>query len=99
MTDYAELTRQHARLAILRFVEGAPKYTSNASMLAQILPQVGISYTRDQVVTELHWLQEQGMVVIEDHGVIVVATATVRGVEIAQGIARHPGITRPRPGG
>lgn len=98
MPDYAELTRQHARLAILRFAEGAPKYTTNASMLAQMLPRIGISYTRDQVVTELHWLAEQGMVTLEDHGPILVATATVRGVEIALGVARHPDIQRPRPG-
>lgn len=98
MTDYAELSRQHARLAILCFAEAAPKYTTNASMLAQMLPRDGIAFTRDQVVTELHWLQEQGMVTLEVHGPLVIVTATVRGLEIAQGIARHPDIQRPRPG-
>lgn len=97
MSDYSNVLRQHARIAILRFLEGAPRYTSNASMLTTMLPQVGIAYTRDQVTTELHWLEEQGMVDLEHQGGFVVATATVRGAEIAQGIARHPDIQRPRP--
>lgn len=97
MNDYSDVLRQHARIAILRFLEGAPRYTSNASMLATMLPQVGIAYTRDQVTTELYWLEEQGMVDLENQGGFIVAIATVRGAEIAQGIARHPEIQRPRP--
>lgn len=97
MSDYFELQRRHARLAILRFVEGAPQYSTNASMLAQLLPHVGINYTRDQVVTELNWLRDQGMVTLAAHGGIVVATATMSGVEIAQGTGRHPDVQRPRP--
>ncbi len=95
--SYSELVREHARIAILRFLEGAPKYTSNASMLAGLLPRVGIPYTRDQVETELAWLAEQGMAISDNNGGFIVATATVRGIEVAQGIATHPKIQRPRP--
>lgn len=98
MTNYLELRREHARLAILRFLEGAPRYTSNASMIGGLLPRVGIDYTRDQVETEFAWLEEQGLATLERHPNLTVATATLRGVEVAQGIARHPGIQRPRPG-
>jgi hypothetical protein len=96
--SYQETVREHARIAILRFLEDAPKYTSNASMLSTQLPLLGIAFTRDQVTTELHWLREQGLVTLEDNSGFIVATATTRGVEIAQGIARHPNIQRPRPG-
>ena len=96
--SYSDLVTRHARIAILRFLEDAPQYTTNASMLSTALPRLGISYTRDQVETELSWLQEQGLVTVEETGGFVVATATVRGVEIAQGIATHPKIQRPRPG-
>ncbi|MCW8843358.1 MAG: hypothetical protein OQK00_08090 [Rhodobacteraceae bacterium] len=99
MSSYSDTLRKHARIAILRILEGAPRYTSNASMMQTILPAVGISFTRAQIVTELAWLEEQGMVETEEHREgFVVATATVRGVEIAQGIATHPEIQRPRPG-
>ncbi|KXF92102.1 hypothetical protein [Phaeobacter inhibens] len=96
--SYADDLRKHARISILRFIEDAPKYTSNVSMLATQLPRVGIAFTRDQIATELHWLAEQGMATIETIGDFVVVTATSRGVEVAQGIARHPEIQRPRPG-
>ncbi|EEW60162.1 hypothetical protein [Tritonibacter mobilis] len=96
--SYADELRKHARIAILRFLEDAPKYTSNVSMLATQLPRVGIAFTRDQVTTEAHWLAEQGLVEVEDHAGFLVVVATTRGVEIAQGIARHPDIQRPRPG-
>ncbi len=96
--SYADELRKHARIAILRFLEDAPKYTSNVSMLATQLPRVGIAFTRDQVTTEAHWLAEQGLVEVEDHAGFLVVVATTRGAEIAQGIARHPEIQRPRPG-
>ncbi|TMV09835.1 hypothetical protein FGK63_01835 [Ruegeria sediminis] len=96
--SYSDTLRRHARIAILRFLEEAPRYTSNVSMLATQLPLVGIAFTRDQVVTEITWLTEQGMVVTETSGDFIVVTATTRGVEIAQGVARHPEIQRPRPG-
>lgn len=98
MTDYAETLREHARLAILRLLEDAPRYTSNVSMFASLLPQLGISFTRDQVAGEVEWLKEQGLVTTEASGVLVIVTATVRGVEVAQGIARHPGVQRRSPG-
>ncbi|WP_172298325.1 hypothetical protein [Pseudoruegeria sp. HB172150] len=98
MSAYAETVREHARLAILRFLEDAPQYTSNVSMLATQLPSLGIAFTRDQVVAECAWLQEQGLANTEDHSGFVVVTATVRGAEVARGIARHPGVHRRGPG-
>ena len=98
MTDYNETLREHARLAILRMLEDAPKYTSNVSMMKTILDKLGITFTRDQVEGQVEWLREQGLLTTEDHAGFVVATATVRGVEVAQGVARHPGIQRRRPG-
>lgn len=98
MSSYQETLREHARIAILRLLEDAPKYTSNVSMITQLLPPLGIAFTRDQVTGEINWLTEQGLVTTEDHAGFIVVCATVRGVEVAQGIARHPGIQRPRPG-
>ena len=97
--SYAEELREHARIAILRMLEDAPRYTSNVSMMTDLLRRYGIAYTRDQVASEVQWLQEQGMVTTErPTPQFIVVTATVRGVEVAQGIVAHPGIQRPRPG-
>ncbi len=96
--SYLDTLAKHARLAILRLLEDAPGYTSNVSIMTAVLPSFGIRYTRDQVEGEVRWLAENGMLTTEDHAGFTIATATTRGVEVAQGIAEHPGVQRPRPG-
>ncbi|MGC9368694.1 MAG: hypothetical protein ACP5DX_04045 [Paracoccaceae bacterium] len=96
MSDYAQTTlRRHRRLAILRHLEGCLDYTSNASILTDVLDGVGVTSSRDQVVTELAWLKENGFVAYEDNGGFLVVEATQRGVEVARGRAGHPEIQRP----
>ncbi|WP_149589817.1 VpaChn25_0724 family phage protein [Tabrizicola flagellatus] len=96
MTDYQETLRRHRRLAILRHLEASPEYTSNASILQDVLAAVGLRSTRDQVTTEIVWLQEQGFLLADGDGFLVV-TATARGAEIARGVATHPDVQRPGP--
>ncbi len=98
MSSYVSTVSKHRRLTILRFLADSPEYTSNASIMVEVCNSLGVTSTRDQVAGELAWLKEQGMVTYEDHGVVIVVTATTRGVEIAQGLARHDGVKRPRPG-
>lgn len=97
MNNYAELARKHRRLAILRFLADCDGYTANGSIIADVLNGVGIGSTSDQVTTELAWLKEQGLIELVDLGHLLLATAATRGVEIAGGLAAHPGIQRPRP--
>lgn len=98
MTDYADTTfRRHQRLAILRHLADCAEYTGNASIIQDVLHGVGLRSTRDQVVTELAWLREQGFVSYEDRSDFIVVTATQRGTELARGIASHPEVQRPSP--
>jgi hypothetical protein len=97
MSDYGQMIRKHRRLAILRFLKDCDGYAANGSILRDVLNGVGVSSTADQVTTELAWLREQGMISLDDLGSLMLATATTRGVEIAQGLASHPDIQRPSP--
>lgn len=97
MNDYGDYHRRHRRLAILRHLEAIPEYCGNASILQDVLRGVGLPATRDQVVTELTWLKEQGFVSYDEKADFLVVTATARGVEIARGLASHPDIQRPSP--
>lgn len=97
MTDYTETLRRHRRLGILRHLEGCAEYTSNASILTDVLRGLAVTSTRSQVITELVWLKENGLITTVDHGEFVIATATVAGIEIAQGVTVHPEVQRPRP--
>lgn len=98
MSNYGDLIRKHRRLAILRHLEQCAEYTSNVSILTDVLRGVGVQSSRDQVTTELVWLQDNGFARLQDFGDFVVVTASQSGIEIAQGIGRHPEIQRPRPG-
>ena len=98
MSDYLETLREHARIAILRMLEEAPKYTSNVAMITALLQDFGIGFTRDQVIGEGAWLEEQGLVTRNELASgLVVITATQRGLDVAQGTVRHPGVQRPAP--
>jgi hypothetical protein len=99
MNDYGETLRRHRRLAILRHLEAIPEYTGNASILQDVLRGLGLPSSRDQVVTELAWLREQGLITYDPAADFLVVTATARGVEIARGLAAHPQIQRPGPKG
>lgn len=97
MSDYGDLVRRHRRLAILKHLQACAEYTSNGAILQSVLVGVGVPSTRDQVITELAWLREQGFVSYEDRADFVVVTATERGCELAQGLATHPEVQRPGP--
>ncbi len=98
MSDYVETLSRHRRLTILRFLADSPEYTSNVSILEEVCNEFGVTSNRDQVITDLEWLREQGFVSYDGKGDFIVVTATQRGVEIAEGKARHEGVQRPRPG-
>lgn len=99
MTDYQHTLSRHRRLAILRFLEQSPTFTSNVSILTDVLNSnaIGIDTTRDQTTTELAWLAEQGLVTLGGQTDFRVATATSRGADVALGRATHPDIQRPSP--
>lgn len=99
MSDYGDTLRKHRRLAILRHLEAIPEYTGNAAILQDVLRGLGLPTTRDQVVTELAWLKEQGFLGFDAGADFLVVTGTARGMEIARGLATHPDIQRPSPRG
>lgn len=84
------------RLVILRSlldIGGA----ANESILNDCLDQLGTGrVTRDRVKTLLAWLEEQGLVRIEQLAQVQVAHLTGRGQDAAEGRASVPGVKKPR---
>ncbi len=89
--------REHLRLCLLRFLEGAPAYRANSSILQGEAERFGLAATRDQVKAELAWLDEQGLVHKEDLVGLVVAQLTERGLDVSMGRAGCPGVRKPSP--
>lgn len=86
------------RLMILRLLAEAPDYRANAWLLQSALAAVGHAVGVDRLRTELAWLEEQGLVALEQVGGVTLARLTARGGDVAAGRAIVPGVRRPAPG-
>lgn len=91
----ANLETEHRRLAILKHLARSSEYTSNASILIDVVRGVGVATSESQMHTSLAWLDEQELIQMTDHGHVVVAVATAQGVDVAEGRSVVPGVKRP----
>ncbi|CAB3834670.1 hypothetical protein LMG26858_00874 [Achromobacter anxifer] len=92
---FSDFLRHDQRLVLLRLLAEMPSYRANSSVLAIALERYGHAMTRDQVKTELRWLEEQGLLSIEDLDTVLVAALRERGQDVATGRTTVPGVKRP----
>lgn len=95
---FAELIAKDIRLVILRCM-AEDGYSLNESILQSALEMFGHNVSRDRVRTEMRWLEEQGLITIEDVAGVLVGKLTGRGADIAAGRCRIDGVKAPRPKG
>ncbi|HEJ2039549.1 TPA: ArsR family transcriptional regulator [Pseudomonas aeruginosa] len=97
MSKYANYLSEDRRLVILRILAEMPTYRANSSVLHTVLQEWGHEPSRDQVKTELRWLEEQQLVALDDvgDGAVLLAKLTERGADVAAGRARVDGVKRP----
>ncbi|HSX85403.1 MAG TPA: hypothetical protein VLE50_08335 [Cellvibrio sp.] len=95
MSDFAQFLREDQRLVILRVLVNMPSYTANSSVLHTGLTRVGHNPSRDQVKTEIRWLEEQGLVTVEEVFDLLVARITERGTDVAAARTVVPGVKKP----
>jgi hypothetical protein len=93
----ADQLREQIRLAILQTLEAAPAYTLHEYLLLEQVRGLGLGTTRDALRTELAWLEETGLLEVQDLGAAVTAHLSDRGQDAAKGYAQIPGVARPRP--
>lgn len=97
--NYAEEVIRDARLRLLQMLAIKPAYTGNeVALQSEMSSKYGHALARDRVRTELSWLEDQGLLVLQKPGGIMLATLTSSGLEVSGGIARNPGVATPRPG-
>jgi len=97
--SYGATLDEHRRLAILTHLAAGIDYASNSEILLDVCNGLGITTSRDRLVGTLAWLRETGLVTLDDHDGFVLVAATARGVDVAAGRARQPGVRRPAPKG
>jgi len=95
MKTFADRLLEDRRLVLLRILSEQNATRANSSVLTAALDHFGHAVSRDWIRTQLRWLEEQGLLRIEDIGPVLVATLTERGADIAQGRGLVDGISRP----
>lgn len=100
MKSFAESYREDRRLVLLRLLSEQPGYSTNSSILHAGLNKLRVNSTRDDVNTDLAWLRDQGLLLLETIPEIphlFVVEITSRGSDVAAGRAVVPGVSRPSP--
>ncbi|TBW58544.1 hypothetical protein EZI54_03940 [Marinobacter halodurans] len=96
--SYQDFQTEGRRLGILRILSRRNQFTTNEYSLSD---ELGGSYghliSKDQLHTDLAWLEEQGLVICQQPRAGWIVTLTTRGSDVAEGRARVPGVSQPRP--
>lgn len=96
--SFADFVREDQRLIILRILSKLPGYTSSPSIIFEGLTRHSYNPSSLQIKEDLRWLEDRGLVSIEDDGTILVARLTERGAEVVADRLTVIGVRRTRPG-
>lgn len=97
--SYQDFQTAGRRLGILRILQRRNQFTSNEySLNDELGGNYGHHVSKDALHTDLAWLEEQGLVIVQQPRAGWIATLTSRGADVAEGRATVPGIARPQPG-
>lgn len=97
MGPFASHLTEDRRLVILRVLLDSAAYTANAYLLHSMAEQLGHSVSTDAILTDLAWLEEQGLIHVEVVADVSIARLAQRGEDVARGRTKVPGVKRPRP--
>lgn len=89
-----KVVTESRRQAILMALSLAARYTQPVTLLRQTVDVIGYVASLDQIIADAAWLQEMGLLELKGD----VATLTQRGLDVATGNARTPGVSVPLPG-
>ena len=96
--SYKQIKDEDERLEILRALAEDSDYSLNNRIIGAVLASVGHNISNDKLITQLAWLNEQGLIETEEVGKLIVSKLTQRGGDVAAGRARVPGVRRLEPG-
>ncbi|WP_143869894.1 hypothetical protein [Catenovulum sediminis] len=93
-----QIKSEHTRLSILIALTEDAGYSLNSSMICDVLKLYHLKCSRDEVHTELAWLERNGYVTLEKLSANTwLATITQNGFDVVEGNIVAPGIKRPGP--
>nr|WP_240546876.1 ArsR family transcriptional regulator [Alloalcanivorax xenomutans] len=81
----------------MRLLSKDDHYSTNEYLLKSGLHAYGHNVGTDLLRTELAWLAEQGLVVVDEISAVQIPKLTGRGLDVAMGSTIVPGVKRPQP--
>jgi len=100
MKSFAERMREDTRLAILRLLKESRGYMLNSSQVHMGLSMLHIPCTRAEVIEDLRFLADNGLVRMEpiaDISGLYGITMTYAGKEVVEGVQTVVGVSTPAP--
>ena len=95
--SFADFLAADRRLVLLKALQAASQYRTNAYLLRKFADRLGHTVSSDRIEQDLAWLAEQDLVTLAKAEGVSVATATQRGLDVAEGRTVVPGVQRPAP--
>ena len=95
MPPFRKLLDENRRLAILQLFQDAGGEALNEDLIGRGLELVGCACSRDELLSHLAWLEEQGLMEQRTVSSLVIARITRRGADVAAGKAKAPGVETP----
>ena len=94
--SYRRFAEEERRLAILRVTAEGSGVANDALLKSILNHHWGLRTSSDQLAATLAWLVEAGLVTTRrlDDVELMRVQVTPRGRDVAEGRARHPGVTR-----
>tara|TARA_R100001039_G_C1758461_1_gene56702 strand:- start:218 stop:517 length:300 start_codon:yes stop_codon:yes gene_type:complete len=97
--SYNDYQTEGRRLCILRILSRRTQFTANEySLNDELKGEYAHIVSTDRLRSDLAWLEEQDLVILQSPRVAKIVTLTARGSDVAEGVATVPGIAKPRPG-
>lgn len=92
-----DLMGAQRRLTILQLLQKDPDYRLNDAMLQELLGMRGHGVSMARVRADLVFLEQSGLIVVQELPGCSVAILRNDGVDAASGVSQFPGVARPRP--
>ncbi len=95
MAKLQDLMRENLRLAMLRIAAEVPQGFVNECVLLRGVEALGHIISRDHLLTEIAWLEEQSLIETSSVQRLLLVKIKRRGADVASGRATVPGVERP----
>ncbi|MBF0309476.1 MAG: ArsR family transcriptional regulator [Magnetococcales bacterium] len=92
-----QLAAEERRLRLLQALKECPAYKATLDLLHAFLAGTALGCSQEVLLAELGWMEEQGLVELDNTDGVILAKLLQRGRDVADGLTLLTGVARPAP--